>query len=44
MAYGNGLLKKGIIKGDGKDTYPAGALTHQQTATRLKRYHDKYIK
>ncbi|MEX3743577.1 hypothetical protein [Lysinibacillus xylanilyticus] len=37
-------IKEGIIIGDGKDPNPVGALTRQQTATRLKRYHDKYIK
>ncbi|WP_374966814.1 hypothetical protein [Lysinibacillus sp. RS5] len=29
------------MKGDGKDTNPAGALTRQQTATMLKSDHDK---
>ena len=37
-------IKEGIMKGDGKDTNPAGALTRQQTATMLKSDHDKYIK
>ena len=37
-------IKEGIIKGDGKTMNPEGALTRQQMATMLKRYHDKYIK
>ncbi|MEY9972256.1 N-acetylmuramoyl-L-alanine amidase [Lysinibacillus sp. RC46] len=36
-------IKEGIIKGDGKSTNPTGALTREQMATMLKRYHDKYV-
>lgn len=37
-------IKEGIIKGDGKGMNPTGALTRQQMATMLKRYHDKLVK
>ncbi|TKI53555.1 N-acetylmuramoyl-L-alanine amidase [Lysinibacillus mangiferihumi] len=37
-------IKEGIIKGDGKSMNPTGALTRQQMATMLKRYHDKFNK
>lgn len=37
-------IKEGIIKGDGKSMNPTGALTRQQMATMLKRYHDKFGK
>ncbi|WP_080647730.1 M15 family metallopeptidase [Lysinibacillus sphaericus] len=36
-------IAQGIIKGDGKSMNPTGALSRQQMATMLKRYHDKYI-
>ncbi|WP_332870820.1 hypothetical protein [Lysinibacillus xylanilyticus] len=36
--------KEGIIKGDSKNMNPKGALTSEQMATVLKRYHNKYIK
>ncbi|MEK5429720.1 GH25 family lysozyme [Lysinibacillus sp. FSL R7-0073] len=35
-------IREGIIKGDGKNMNPTGALTRQQMATMLKRYYDKY--
>lgn len=37
-------ITEGIIKGDGTSLNPAGALTRQQMATMLKRYHDKFNK
>lgn len=37
-------ISEGIIKGDGKGSYnPKGALTREQMATMLYRYHNKYI-
>ena len=36
-------ITEGIIKGNGKTLNPNGALTRQQMATMLKRYHDKHI-
>lgn len=37
-------IKEGLIKGNGKSLNPGGALTREQMATILKRYHDQYIK
>lgn len=36
-------IKEGIIKGDDKSFNPCGALTRQQMATMLIRYHDKFL-
>ncbi|WP_025117165.1 GH25 family lysozyme [Lysinibacillus fusiformis] len=35
------VIEEGIIKGDGKSLNPKGALTREQMATMLKRYHDQ---
>lgn len=40
----NWAIAEGIIKGDGKSMNPSGALSRQQMATMLKRYHDKLVK
>ncbi|MCL1701640.1 GH25 family lysozyme [Lysinibacillus sp. Bpr_S20] len=40
----NWAIEEKIIKGDGISTNPSGALTRQQMATMLKRYHDKCFK
>jgi len=37
-------IEEGIIKGDGKSLNPKGALTREQMATMLKRYHDQQLK
>lgn len=37
-------IKEGLIIGTGKSYNPKGALTREQLATILKRYHEKYIK
>ncbi|MFF5993723.1 M15 family metallopeptidase [Lysinibacillus sp. KU-BSD001] len=36
-------IDEGIIKGNGTTLNPNGALTRQQMATMLKRYHDKHV-